>query len=51
MEAEIKRERITVTVEAHVALEIDRVAKKYGLTKNAFMVLATLEKIYKEEKI
>ena len=51
MEAEIKRERITVFVLSHVSLDLYIVDKIYGLTKNAFMVLATLEKIYKEEKI
>jgi hypothetical protein len=44
-----KKVRITLTVTEDVAQKIEEASKRYGIPKGAYIVLATLEKINREE--
>ena len=44
-----KKIKIIVTVTADVDEKIRIAAQKYGVTKNGYIVYATLEKVHKEE--
>ncbi len=41
--------RITLTVAGDVAQKIEEASKRYGIPKAAYIVLATLEKVNREE--
>jgi hypothetical protein len=49
-EQSTKKTRITITLDDDVAVKIEEAAKRYGIPKSYYMVLATLEKIKKEEE-
>lgn len=46
----LKKTRITITLDDEVAEKIEEAAKRSGIPKSYYMVLATLEKIKKEEE-
>lgn len=45
----LKKVRITLTVTEDVAQKIEEASKRYGIPKGAYIVLATLEKVNREE--
>jgi hypothetical protein len=49
MNEQSSKVRITLTVAPEVACKIEEACKKYGIPKAAYIILATLEKINKEE--
>ena len=49
-EQSTKKTRITITLDDDVAVKIEEAAKRYGIPKSYYMVLATLEKIKKDEE-
>lgn len=44
-----KKSRITLTVTEDVAQKIEEASRRYGIPRGAYIVLATLEKINREE--
>jgi len=44
-----KKVRITLTIAEEVAQKIEEASKRYGIPKAAYIVLATLEKVNREE--
>ena len=49
-ESNSKKIRITISIDESVANKIDEASKTLGIPKTYYMVLATLEKIKKEEE-
>ena len=49
-EQSTKKTRITITLDDDVATKIEEAAKRYGIPKSYYMVLATLEKIKRDEE-
>lgn len=45
----LNKVRITLTVAEDVAQKIEEASKRYGIPKAAYIVLATLEKVNREE--
>jgi metal-responsive CopG/Arc/MetJ family transcriptional regulator len=45
-----KKIRVTISIDESVANKIDEASKTYGIPKTYYMVLATLEKIKREEE-
>ena len=49
MDEDNKKARITLTITEEVAKKIEQAANSYGIPKTSYIILATLEKIKKEE--
>lgn len=51
MSEDNKKVRITITITDEVAQKIEEASKGYGIPKTSYIILATLEKIKREESL